>query len=98
MSSKYATARYSSLYCLLSSAPLGMDECSTLLLYSLLHGCRQFQDYVLSRTDIEVLVLQLLRALYGCPQNTANHLYMLQVTTGGGGGAGEEGGGCTCYR
>lgn len=65
------------------------DSAVVLLLYHLTHGCRLFQDYCLSRTDPETVLLPLLRSLYACPERAANQMYMLQVRPGvarGGGG------------
>lgn len=55
------------------------SEASTLLLYTLLHGSRSFQEYVLVRSDPETLLLPVLQHLYQADKARANHLYMLQV-------------------
>jgi hypothetical protein len=55
------------------------SEGSTLLLYTLLHGARSFQEYVLVRSDPETLLLPVLQQLYQADKARANHLYMLQV-------------------
>jgi hypothetical protein len=55
------------------------SEGSTLLLYTLLHGSRSFQEYVLVRSDPETLLLPVLQQLYQADKARANHLYMLQV-------------------
>lgn len=55
------------------------SEASTLLLYTLLHGSRSFQEYVLVRSDPETLLLPVLQQLYQADKARANHLYMLQV-------------------
>ena len=55
------------------------SEGSTLLLYTLLHGSKSFQEYVLVRSDPETLLLPLLQQLYKANKRRANHLYMLQV-------------------
>jgi hypothetical protein len=60
-------------------APAPHTEASTLLLYTLLHGSRSFQEYVLVRSDPETLLLPLLQQLYEADKSRANHLYMLQV-------------------
>jgi hypothetical protein len=56
-------------------------EASTLLLYTLLHGSRSFQEYVLVRSDPETLLLPVLQQLYQADKARANHLYMLQVSS-----------------
>ncbi|KAF8072811.1 dym [Scenedesmus sp. PABB004] len=61
------------------AAPGPQGEASTLLLYTLLHGSRSFQDYVLVRSDPEALLLPVLSALYRASKRRANHLYMLQI-------------------
>lgn len=50
-----------------------------MLLYTLLHGSRSFQEYVLVRSDPETLLLPVLQQLYQADKARANHLYMLQV-------------------
>lgn len=55
------------------------SEASTLLLYTLLHGSKSFQEYVLVRSDPETLLVPLLQQLYKANKRRANHLYMLQV-------------------
>lgn len=55
------------------------SEGSTLLLYTLLHGSKSVQEYVLVRSDPETLLLPLLQQLYKANKRRANHLYMLQV-------------------
>jgi hypothetical protein len=55
------------------------SEGSTLLLYTLLHGSKSFQEYVLVRSDPETLLMPLLQQLYKANKRRANHLYMLQV-------------------
>jgi hypothetical protein len=58
------------------------SEGSTLLLYTLLHGSRSFQEYVLVRSDPETLLVPVLQQLYQADKARANHLYMLQVRWG----------------
>ncbi|KAK4319387.1 hypothetical protein Pmani_009670 [Petrolisthes manimaculis] len=52
------------------------DDQTTLLLYLLLHKNDDFRTYVLSRTDMESLVLPILRTLYHAPDSTSHHIYM----------------------
>uniref|UniRef100_A0A7S3VLV0 Dymeclin n=1 Tax=Dunaliella tertiolecta TaxID=3047 RepID=A0A7S3VLV0_DUNTE len=56
-------------------------EAAALLAYSLLHGCTSFREYVLSRTDVELLVVPLLRHMYGAASNKqhTSFMYMLQI-------------------
>jgi hypothetical protein len=70
--------------CLLACLPLAgpHSEGSTLLLYTLLHGSRSFQEYVLVRSDPETLLVPVLQQLYQADKARANHLYMLQVRWG----------------
>jgi hypothetical protein len=66
--------------CVLCCCAAGpQSEGSTLLLYTLLHGSRSFQEYVLVRSDPETLLLPVLQQLYQADKARANHLYMLQV-------------------
>jgi hypothetical protein len=68
------------LLCCVRAGP--HSEGSTLLLYTLLHGSRSFQEYVLVRSDPETLLLPVLQQLYQADKARANHLYMLQVMWG----------------
>lgn len=65
--------------CLPLRAPGPGNEGVTLLLYTLLHSSSSFLDYVLVRSDVETLLVPLLRQLYGASKARPNHLYMLQV-------------------
>lgn len=56
-----------------------VDDRSTLLLYSLVHGNPSFLEYVLVRTDLDALLLPLLQMLYNAPSRTANQIYMLLI-------------------
>lgn len=62
-----------------ASLPGHRSEASTLLLYTLLHGSKSFQEYVLVRSDPETLLVPVLEQLYQANRHKANHLYMLQV-------------------
>ncbi|KAF6251495.1 Dyggve-Melchior-Clausen syndrome protein-domain-containing protein [Scenedesmus sp. NREL 46B-D3] len=63
----------------ISFAACPQSEGSTLLLYTLLHGSKSFQEYVLVRSDPETLLVPLLQQLYKADKRRANHLYMLQI-------------------
>ncbi|KAK7084960.1 hypothetical protein SK128_027778 [Halocaridina rubra] len=52
------------------------DDQTTLLLYLLLHKNDDFRTYVLSRTDMENLILPILNTLYHAPDSTSHHIYM----------------------
>jgi len=68
-------------------ATWGLDsdpEPTVLLLYCLIHGCPGFRDHTLSRTDMEVLMLPLLRLSHLCPPEATCHSHMLQVRRCGG--------------
>eukprot|EP00878_Enallax_costatus_P040177 GHUV01046185.1.p1 GENE.GHUV01046185.1~~GHUV01046185.1.p1 ORF type:complete len:259 (+),score=79.14 GHUV01046185.1:162-938(+) len=60
-------------------SPGPASEASTLLLYTLLHGSKSFQEYVLVRSDPESLLVPVLQQLYKANKRRANHLYMLQI-------------------
>lgn len=56
-----------------------LDDRSTLLLYSLVHGNPAFLEYLLVRADLDTILLPLLEMLYTAPQRTANQIYMLLI-------------------
>ncbi|KAF6251815.1 Dymeclin [Scenedesmus sp. NREL 46B-D3] len=68
---------FAGLYDYFATGP--QSEGSTLLLYTLLHGSKSFQEYVLVRSDPETLLVPLLQQLYKADKRRANHLYMLQI-------------------
>ncbi|KAL6845239.1 hypothetical protein ACP4OV_024734 [Aristida adscensionis] len=55
------------------------DESSVLLLYSLVHGNCDFQEYVLVRTDMDTLLMPILEMLYNASRKTSNQIYMLLI-------------------
>jgi len=58
---------------------VGAEE-GALLGYLLLHGCSSFRDYVLSRTDVELLLLPVLRHMYTTrAKDNPSLAYLLQV-------------------
>ena len=72
--------QFKTLYEALAMWGLPSDpEPSVLLLYRLIHSCPAFSDYTLSRTDMEVLLLPLLRLVYECPVEATSHAHTLQV-------------------
>ncbi|AQL00133.1 dyggve-melchior-clausen syndrome protein [Zea mays] len=55
------------------------DESSVLLLYSLVYGNCDFQEYVLVRTDLDTLLMPILEMLYNASRKTSNQIYMLLI-------------------
>ncbi|KAK9817010.1 hypothetical protein WJX72_008242 [[Myrmecia] bisecta] len=68
---------YSGLYDALGKGLV--HERSVLLLYSLLHDCVNFQNYVLVRSDLETMLLPLLQMLYTASSRTPSQMYMLLI-------------------
>ena len=54
-------------------------ESSTLMLYFLLHSNPDVKAYVLSKADVESLVLPILRILYVAPSQNSHHIYMALI-------------------
>jgi len=52
---------------------------STLLLYMLLHRNQHFKTYVTSRTNIDQMVLPILRVIYLSNERNSHHFYMLLI-------------------
>ncbi|KAL1459094.1 hypothetical protein WDU94_011102 [Cyamophila willieti] len=63
-----------SLYTVLCSEV--KNEEITLLLYHLLHRNNAFKLFVLSRSDMELLVLPILRTIYHATDTSCHHIYM----------------------
>lgn len=55
------------------------DDNTTLLLYLLLHRNPNFRTYVLSRTDVDTLVMPILKILYQAPERSSHHIYMALI-------------------
>lgn len=51
-------------------------EETTLLLYHLLHRNEQFKSFVLAQSDIDILVVPMLRAIYHANDSSCHHMYM----------------------
>ncbi|XP_067003661.1 dymeclin isoform X2 [Anabrus simplex] len=49
---------------------------TTLLLYLLIHRNSHVKTYILARSDIELLVIPILRTLYHAPDSNSHHIYM----------------------
>lgn len=56
-----------------------VDERSTLLLYQLLQSCLSFREYVLVRSDLETLIIPLLKLLYSVKQQNLSQYYLLSI-------------------
>ena len=56
-----------------------VDDRSTLLLYSLLHGNPSFLEYCLVRQDLDTVMLPLMEMLYNAPGRTPNQIYILLI-------------------
>ena len=54
-------------------------ESGTLMLYFLLHNNPDVKAYILSKTDIENLVLPILHILYIAPTQNSHHIYMALI-------------------
>lgn len=52
------------------------DDQTTLLLYLLIHRNPHFRTYVMARSDIEGLVVPILKTLYNAPDSNSHHIYM----------------------
>ncbi|KAG0428262.1 hypothetical protein HPB47_024742, partial [Ixodes persulcatus] len=52
------------------------NDQTTLLLYLLMHRNSNFKTYVLSRSNIELLIVPILKILYDAPEKTSHHIYM----------------------
>lgn len=55
------------------------DDQTTLLLYLLIHQNAGMKAFILSRTNIDALVLPLLRILYGAQERNSHHIYMALI-------------------
>ncbi|KAJ8944929.1 hypothetical protein NQ318_013077 [Aromia moschata] len=54
----------------------GSSDAITLLLYVLLHRNSSFKSYLLTRPDLDQLIIPILRTLYNAPNSTSHHIYM----------------------
>lgn len=55
------------------------DERSTLLLYQLLLSCQSFREYVLVRSDLETLIIPVLKLMYNVKLKNQSQLYLLSI-------------------
>ncbi|XP_050521535.1 dymeclin isoform X2 [Daktulosphaira vitifoliae] len=58
-------------------APLSEEK--TLLLYHLIHCNNNFKSFLLARTDIEVILIPLLRTIYNTQTSRFQHMYMALI-------------------
>ncbi|GMH33193.1 hypothetical protein BSKO_01027 [Bryopsis sp. KO-2023] len=56
-----------------------VDERTTLLLYQLLQSCQPFREYVLVRSDLETLLIPVLRVMYNVNSQNQSELYLLSI-------------------
>eukprot|EP00002_Diphylleia_rotans_P011593 TRINITY_DN2287_c0_g2_i2.p1 TRINITY_DN2287_c0_g2~~TRINITY_DN2287_c0_g2_i2.p1 ORF type:complete len:477 (-),score=68.70 TRINITY_DN2287_c0_g2_i2:211-1641(-) len=68
---------FSNLYDIISSRLA--DDRTILILYNLLYRNADFQTYVLSRTDVDTLIIPILRLLHVTRDTQPNRVYMLLV-------------------
>ncbi|EEB10347.1 Dymeclin, putative [Pediculus humanus corporis] len=52
------------------------NECSTLMLYLLLHRNENVKNFILARADLEYLVVPILKTLYNITESNSHHIYM----------------------
>lgn len=55
------------------------DEVAILLLYSLVYENADFLEYVLVRTDLDTLLMPLLKTLYNASKRSSNQIYMVLI-------------------
>lgn len=65
---------FNALYVTLCKKASG--DAATLLLYLLLHRNSAFKTYLLSRLDLEQLIIPILKTLYNAPNSNSHHIYM----------------------
>ncbi|CAH1999813.1 unnamed protein product [Acanthoscelides obtectus] len=65
---------YNQLYTILCKKASG--DATTLLLYLLLHRNPTFKTYLLSRADLDHLIIPILKTLYNAPSSNSHHIYM----------------------
>jgi len=51
----------------------------TLLLYMLLHRNQHFKMFMLSRVNIDVLIVPLLKVVYSAPERSSHQIYMALI-------------------
>ncbi|KAI1289319.1 Dymeclin [Halotydeus destructor] len=69
---------FSKLFTVLSESQ--HEDQSTLLLYLLLHKNESFRAFALSKTsELDKLVIPVLRILYDCPERSSHHVYMALI-------------------
>jgi len=68
---------FSRLYATLCSSQ--STEASMLLMYALLHSNQDVRTYILSKTDVDLLVIPVLKILYSAPSQNSHHIYMALI-------------------
>lgn len=69
---------FSKLFETISNVP--NDDQTTLLLYTLLHKNVTFRNYIISKTsDLDMIVVPILRVLYDSPEKSSHHVYMALI-------------------
>lgn len=77
-SSKIFRVDYASL--LNTFSYIASDDETTLLLYLLLHKNYSFRNFVMSRaSDLDLIVLPILKVIYHCPERNSHHVYMALI-------------------
>eukprot|EP00761_Pharyngomonas_kirbyi_P014494 gb/GECH01014524.1/.p1 GENE.gb/GECH01014524.1/~~gb/GECH01014524.1/.p1 ORF type:complete len:813 (+),score=122.21 gb/GECH01014524.1/:1-2439(+) len=66
---------YENLYMALTRSTA--DETAVLILYTLLNENKNFRNFVLSKTDVDVLLLPILKRLYSVRNLSADHISMI---------------------
>ena len=51
----------------------------TLLLYMLLHRNQHFKMFILSRLNIDLLIIPILKVIYTAPERNSHHIYMALI-------------------
>ncbi|ERL85104.1 hypothetical protein D910_02526 [Dendroctonus ponderosae] len=72
--SAYFLVQIKSLYLTICKKANG--DAPTLLLYLLLHRNASFKTFLLSRLDIQGLIIPILKTLYNAPNSHSHHIYM----------------------
>ncbi|KAJ3649162.1 hypothetical protein Zmor_020918 [Zophobas morio] len=65
---------YNALYTTICKKASG--DVTTLLLYLLLHRNEPFKAFLLSRPDLDLLIIPILKTLYNAPNSNSHHIYM----------------------
>lgn len=55
------------------------NEQYTLLLYMLLHRNQHFKMFILSRTNIDLMIIPIMKVIYTAPERNSHHIYMALI-------------------